>query len=112
MDQRLALSSSIRCGCLQGRYECHYLRNEPLTILRRSMPLIIFAFLKFSGPTIWMSAAGLALLVIGLLAAKNDIARARGLDRIVALTNLCFATPLAMFGAEHFSLGSAMIGLV
>jgi uncharacterized membrane protein len=76
------------------------------------MPTILAAFFEFSGPAFWMSAAGLALLVIGLLAAKNDFARARGLGRIVALTNLCFATPLAVFGAEHFSLGSSMIGLV
>ena len=59
-----------------------------------------------------MSIAGIALLVIGLWAAKNGIAQARGLDRIVALTNLCFAIPLAVFGAEHFSLGNSMIGLV
>lgn len=77
------------------------------------MPTTILAvFFGFPGTAFWMSAAGLALLVIGLLAARNDFARARGLDRIVALTNLCFAIPLAMFGAEHFSLGSSMIGLV
>jgi uncharacterized membrane protein len=75
-------------------------------------PTILAAFLEIPGTAFWMSAAGLALLVIGLLAAKNDIARARGLDRIVALTYLCFAIPLAVFGAEHFSLGKAMIGLV
>jgi len=76
------------------------------------MPPIIAAFFEFSSPAFWMSAAGLLLLVIGLLAAKNNIAQARGLDRIVALTTLCFAIPLAVFGAEHFSLGSSMIGLV
>jgi len=76
------------------------------------MSPILAAFLEFSGPAFWMSAAGLALLVIGLLAAKNDIAGASGIDRIVALTNLCFAIPLAVFGAEHFSLGNSMIGLV
>jgi uncharacterized membrane protein len=59
-----------------------------------------------------MSVAGLVLLVIGLLAARNDFARARGLNRIVALTHLFFAIPLAVFGAEHFSLGSSMLGLV
>src|SRR6185436_19098912 len=75
-------------------------------------PPILAAFFDFPGTAFWMSAAGLALLVIGLLAARNDIARARGLDRIVALTNLCFAIPLAIFGAEHFSLGRSMIGLV
>ena len=76
------------------------------------MSPILAAFFQFSGPPFWMSAAGLVLLVIGLLATKNDIAQARGLDRIVALTYLCFAIPLAIFGAEHFALGSSMIGLV
>lgn len=76
------------------------------------MPPILAAFFEFSSPAFWMSAAGLVLLVIGLLAARNDIAQARGLDRIVALTYLCFAIPLAVFGAEHFALGSSMIGLV
>ena len=75
-------------------------------------PLILAAFFEFSSTAFWMSAAGLALLAIGLVAAKNDIAQARGLDRIVALTNLCFAIPLAVFGAEHFCLRGAMIGLV
>src|SRR5689334_22604682 len=76
------------------------------------MPTILAAFFEFSSPALWMSVAGLVLLVIGLEAAKNDFAQARGLDRIVALINLCFAIPLAVFGAEHFSLGSSMIGLV
>ena len=57
-------------------------------------------------------AAALALLVIGLLAAKNDISRARGLDKIVALTNLCFAIPLAAFGAEHLSGAKSLMDLV
>jgi uncharacterized membrane protein len=37
------------------------------------------------------------------VAAKTDIARARGLDKIVALSNLCFAVPLAVFGALHLA---------
>lgn len=73
---------------------------------------ILAAFFEFSSPALWMSAAGLAVMVIGLWASKDDIARARGFDRIVALTHLCFAVPLAVFGAEHFALGSSMIGLV
>ena len=76
------------------------------------MTPILAAFFEFSSTALWMSVAGLTLLVIGLVAAKNDLARARGLDRIVALTHLCFAIPLAMFGAEHLSLGSSMLGLV
>jgi uncharacterized membrane protein len=57
-----------------------------------------------------MSAAGLMLLAIGLWAAKNDIAQARGVDKIVALTYLCFAIPLAVFGAEHLSSSQALLG--
>src|SRR6478672_5074284 len=68
-------------------------------------PTILAAFFEFSRIAFSMSAAGLVLLVLGLLAVKNDIAQARGLDRIVALTRLCFAIPLAIFGAEHLSGG-------
>src|ERR1700691_478259 len=72
-------------------------------------PTILAAFFEFSRTAFSMSGAGLALLVIGLLAAKNDISQARGLDKIVALTNLCFAIPLAAFGAEHLSAGKFMM---
>jgi uncharacterized membrane protein len=73
---------------------------------------ILSAFFELSGAPLWMFVAGVTVFVIGLVAARTDIARARGLGRIVALTNLCFAVPLAVFGAEHFGLGRAMIGLV
>jgi uncharacterized membrane protein len=49
-----------------------------------------------------MYIAGIALLVIGTLAAKNDVAKARGFDKVVALGNLFFALPLAVFAMEHF----------
>ncbi len=48
-----------------------------------------------------MGAAMIALFVIGVIAARNEIAAARGLERIVALSHLCFAIPLAAFGALH-----------
>jgi uncharacterized membrane protein len=75
-------------------------------------PTILAAFFEFSRTAFSMSAAALALLVIGLLAAKNDISQARGLDKIVALTNLCFAIPLAAFGAEHLSGAKFLMDLV
>jgi uncharacterized membrane protein len=50
-----------------------------------------------------MCSAGILLFLIALWTAKTDIARAGGLDKIVALSNLCFAIPLAVFGAEHLS---------
>jgi len=75
-------------------------------------PTILAALFEFSRTAVSMSAAGVALLVIGLLAARNDIARAHGLDKIVALTNLCFSIPLAVFGAEHLSAGQFMTNMV
>jgi hypothetical protein len=50
--------------------------------------------------------------LIGLLAAKNDIAQARGIDKVVALIHLCFAIPLAVFGAEHLSDGKSLLSTV
>ena len=48
-----------------------------------------------------MCFAGIVLFLIGIWTAKKDIAQARGLDKIVALANLCYAVPLAVFGALH-----------
>lgn len=56
-----------------------------------------------------MSAAGLVLLVIALVAASKQIARASGIGKVVALTPLCFAVSLAMFGAEHLSGGIPLV---
>ncbi|HKG61637.1 MAG TPA: hypothetical protein VKB05_17905 [Pyrinomonadaceae bacterium] len=36
------------------------------------MPPILAAFFAFTGPAFWMSTAALVLLVIGVLAARND----------------------------------------
>jgi uncharacterized membrane protein len=64
---------------------------------------ILAAFFEVSRTVVATYTAGIALLVIGTLAARNDVAKARGLDKVVALGNLFFALPLAVFAAEHFS---------
>src|SRR6266404_9330392 len=64
---------------------------------------ILAIFLEISRTAVSMCGAGILLLLAALWAAKADIARAAGLDKIVALSNLCFAIPLAVFGAEHLS---------
>jgi uncharacterized membrane protein YphA (DoxX/SURF4 family) len=64
-------------------------------------PTLLATFLQAPGTAVAMCAAGIAVFLIGVWAAKNDIAQARGLDKIVALANLCFAVPLAVFGALH-----------
>jgi uncharacterized membrane protein len=75
-------------------------------------PTLLAALFAFSPVALSMSFAIVALLAIGLLAAKNDLVQARGLDKIVALTNLCFAIPLAAFGAEHLSAPKSLMQLV
>src|SRR5258706_5799980 len=66
-------------------------------------PTILATLFEISRPAVSMCGAGILLFLIALWAAKSDIARASGLDKIVALSNLCFAIPLAVFGAEHLS---------
>jgi len=64
---------------------------------------ILLAFLEFSRTAFSMESASILLLLIAVWVAKSDIAETRGLDKVVALSNLCFALPLAVFGAEHLS---------
>ena len=64
---------------------------------------ILAAFSEISRTVVSMCSAGIVLFVVAVWATKTDIARAGGLDKIVALSNLCFAVPLAVFGAEHLS---------
>src|SRR6185312_11701203 len=59
---------------------------------------IFFAFFEVSRTANSMCAAGIILFLIGILAAKSQVAQARGLDKVIALANLCFAIPLAIFG--------------
>ena len=65
--------------------------------------IILATFFEFSRTALSMCFAGLLLFLVALWAAKDDLARNRGLDKIVGLSNLCFAIPLAVFGAEHLS---------
>ncbi|MGC2744374.1 MAG: hypothetical protein WA672_14395 [Candidatus Angelobacter sp.] len=64
-------------------------------------PTILAAFFDISPTAVAMCSAGIAIFLIAAWAAKSDIAEARGLDKIVALSNLCFAVPLAVFGTLH-----------
>src|SRR5258708_10984470 len=64
---------------------------------------ILAIFFEISRPVVSMCSAGIVLFLVAVRAAKTDIAGAGGLDKIVALSNLCCAIPLAAFGAEHLS---------
>ncbi len=74
--------------------------------------IILATLFEISPAAISMCSAGILLLLVALWVAKSDIARAGGLDKIVVLSNLCFAIPLAVFGAEHLSSArSIMLGV-
>jgi hypothetical protein len=59
-----------------------------------------------------MCVAGIALFLIGMVAARKEIVEAHGLDKIVALRHVCFAIPLAVFGALHLFGAQLLIGIV
>jgi uncharacterized membrane protein YphA (DoxX/SURF4 family) len=69
-------------------------------------------FFGISRIVVAMCAAGILVFLIALWTAKTDIACASGLDKIVALSNLCFAIPLAVFGALHLSGVEIVLPLV
>src|SRR5579863_8577086 len=78
----------------------------------RMQTTILTTFFGTSRTVVSMCSAGLLLFLIAVWAAKTDIARAAGLDKIVALSNLCFAIPLAVFGAFHLSGVELVLPLV
>jgi uncharacterized membrane protein len=73
---------------------------------------ILATFLAASRTVLSMCSAGILLFLIALWAAKTDIAQARGLDKIVALSNLCFAISLAVFGALHVAAAETIVPMV
>jgi len=75
-------------------------------------PTILATFFEISHTVVAMCFAGVALFLIGVMAAKNEIAEARSLDKIVALSNLCFAIPLAVFGALHLFGAQSLMNLM
>jgi uncharacterized membrane protein len=64
---------------------------------------LLATFFATSRTVLAMCSAGVLLFLIALWVSKTDIARAYRLDKFVALTNLCFAIPLAVFGALHLA---------
>src|SRR5579862_2019042 len=77
-----------------------------------SPPFPALIFLEISRVPVSMCSAGVLLFVIALWVAKADVAHARGLDKVVALNNLCFAIPLAVFGALHLTAAQSLMTMV
>ena len=73
---------------------------------------LLAAIFEFPRTPVSMCSAGVLVFLVGLWAARADVARARGLDKIVALDNLSFAVPLAVFGALHIAAVNSIAPLV
>lgn len=71
-----------------------------------------FLFFEFSRTAFSMTTAGIVLFLIGLVVAHKDFSAASGLDKIAVLANVCFAMPLAVFGALHFSAAKGLSTMV
>jgi uncharacterized membrane protein len=69
-------------------------------------------FFEFSRTVFSMCMGGIVLFLIGLWAARADLVRARVLDKVVALGYMCFAMPLAVFGALHLSAAPGLATMV
>jgi uncharacterized membrane protein len=81
-----------------------------LGIHMHSTSLVLF--FETSRTAVWMCAAGILVFLLALWAARADLGRAASLDKIVVLSNLCFAIPLAVFGALHlFGVESVLPGV-
>jgi uncharacterized membrane protein len=73
---------------------------------------ILATFFETSRTVVSMCSAGILVFFVALWAARTDIAQARGLDKVVALSNLCFAAPLAVFGALHLAAAKSLMTMV
>jgi hypothetical protein len=75
-------------------------------------PLILVSFFASSPLVLAMCAAGVGVLLIGLIASREELARARGPDEVAALAGVCYAMPLAVFGALHFFAPQSLVPMV
>ncbi len=82
---------------------CALDRARELTLGIQMQTTILATFWGVDRTVVSMCGAGILVFVVALWAAKTDIAQSRGMDKIVALSNLCFAVPLAVFGALHLA---------
>jgi uncharacterized membrane protein len=70
------------------------------------------ASFHFSPEVFWPYFNSVVLILLGLFATREEVSRAHGLDKIVALGRVCYAAPLAVFAGEHFASARAIMQMV
>lgn len=66
----------------------------------------------FTTVLFWPWFTGLVFLIAGLFATRRDIAGAAGIDKLIVVGPVLFASPLAVFGAEHLVSARFIMQLV
>jgi len=75
-------------------------------------PSVSAVWFGVSRTVVSMCGAGIVVCLVAIWAARADFVRARGLDKVLVLGNLCFAVPLAVFGALHLADAGMVVGAV
>lgn len=65
-----------------------------------------------ANPVLWMSVAGLFILIIGTIAVRRELSEASNLDKLIVLGPTLEGASLAVFGAEHLTTSRALMQLV
>ena len=62
---------------------------------------------------VWLPyLAGLAILIVGLSATRNEFAQNQGLSKIVLLGPEFIAIPIAVFGVQHFTAAQFIVRIL
>ena len=74
----------------------------------------VIGFVAIPSTVIWSYLVFWAVFAIGLVAmfVRGDWQRARGLDKLILFGPLFYASPLAAFGTEHFTLAKIIASIV
>ena len=74
----------------------------------------VMVLLAIPSQVIWSYLAGGVVFAIGLVAIflRGDWQKARGLDKLILFGPVFYAAPLAVFGAEHFTVTNAISSLI
>jgi uncharacterized membrane protein len=68
----------------------------------------VAAFFVIQPYVLWPDIAGATIALIGLFAAWRVVSTSQGSDKLLALSSMFFAVPLAAFGAEHLTIANAI----
>jgi len=76
------------------------------------VPALAFAPFGIPAPVFWIYVCALVLFIIGLIKILGELRQEHRVDKIMPVSRLFFAIPLAVFGSEHFTITASIAALV